>query len=60
MGKNGGHKMNTPTKETMAQYLQLKSWNKLLLTQGIITEQEFRQMNEKILEHYPVQARNTH
>lgn len=51
--------MNTPTKETMAKYLQLKCWNKLLLTQEIITEQEFRQMNAKILERYPVETRNT-
>lgn len=42
--------MNTPTRETMAKYLLQESWNKLLLTQGVITEQEFRQMNAKIVE----------
>lgn len=60
IGKNGGHTMNTPTKEIMAKYLQLKSWNKLLLMQGIITEQEFRLMNAKIIERYPIDTRNTH
>ena len=50
--------MNAPTKETMAKYLQLKSWNKLLLMQGVITEQEFRQMNTIIIERYPIEPRN--
>ncbi len=50
--------MYTSQKETLAKYLQLKSWNKLLLMQEIITEQEFRQMNTKILERYPIDSGN--
>lgn len=47
-------------KERLAKYLQLKSWNQLLFMQKIITEQEFRQMNTKILERYPIDSGDTH
>lgn len=46
--------MNTPTKETMAKYLQLQHWNKLLYEKGIITHREYLQMASMIRHKYPV------
>ena len=39
---------------TLANYLVLTHWNKLLLEKGIITRKEYLQMAEKILRKYPV------
>lgn len=46
--------MNTPSKETMAKYLQLQYWNKLLYENGTITQKEYLQMADIIRRRYPV------
>ena len=46
--------MGTPTKETMAKYLQLQYWNKLLYDTGTISQKEYLQMTEKIRQRYPI------
>lgn len=46
--------MDMPSKETMAKYLQLQYWNKLLYDNGTITQREYLQMAEKIRRKYPV------
>lgn len=46
--------MDTPSKETMAKYLQLQYWNKLLYGNGIISQREYLQIAEKIRRRYPV------
>ena len=46
--------MDTPSKKTMAKYLQLQYWNKLLYDNGTITQREYLQMVEKIRRKYPV------
>lgn len=39
--------------KTLAHYLVLSHWNKLLLEKGIITRKEYLQMAERILRKYP-------
>jgi len=46
--------MNTPSKETMAKFLQLQHWNKLLYENGTISQKEYLQMAEKIRRRYPI------
>lgn len=46
--------MDTPSKETMAKYLQLQYWNKLLYEKGTITQKEYLQMADAIRRRYPV------
>lgn len=46
--------MSTPTKETMAKYLQLQYWNKYLLQQGIISQREYLHIAGQIRQKYPV------
>lgn len=46
--------MDTPSKETMAKYLQLQYWNKLLYEKGTITQKEYLQMADVIRRRYPV------
>ena len=46
--------MNTPSKETMAKYLQLIYWNKLLYEKGVITQREYLRMANMIRQKYPV------
>lgn len=46
--------MNAPTKETMAKYLQLTHWNKLLYEKGVITQREYLRMANMIRQKYPV------
>ena len=46
--------MNAPTKETMAKYLQLTHWNKLLYEKGVITQREYLRMTNMIRQKYPV------
>ena len=46
--------MNTPSKETMAKYLQLTPWNKLLYEKGVITQREYLRMANMIRQKYPV------
>ena len=52
--QNGGRTMNAPTKETMAKYLQLTHWNKLLYEKGVITQREYLKMANMIRQKYPV------
>ena len=42
------------TRETMAKYLQLTHWNKLLYEKGIITHWEYLKMANMIRQKYPV------
>lgn len=46
--------MDTPGKETMAKYLQLQYWNKLLYENGTISQREYLQMADAIRRRYPV------
>lgn len=46
--------MNTPTKETLAKYLQLQHWNKILYEKGVITQREYLRMANMIRQKYPV------
>jgi hypothetical protein len=46
--------MDTPSKETMAKYLQLQYWNKLLYENGTITRKEYLKMADAIRRRYPV------
>lgn len=46
--------MDTPSKETMAKYLQFQYWNKLLYENGTITQKEYLQMAAAIRHKYPV------
>ena len=46
--------MNAPSKETMAKYLQLTHWNKLLYEKGVITQREYLRMANTIRQKYPV------
>lgn len=46
--------MDTSSKETMAKYLQLQYWNKLLFDSGTITHKEYLQMADIIRRRYPV------
>ena len=54
LSENGGSTMNTPSKETMAKYLQLTHWNKLLYEKGVITQREYLRMANMIRQKYPV------
>ena len=42
------------TRETMAKYLQLTHWNKLLYEKCIITQREYLKMANMIRQKYPV------
>lgn len=46
--------MDTPSKETMAKYLQLQYWNKLLYENGTISQKEYLKMADAIRCRYPV------
>ena len=46
--------MNAPTKETMAKYLQLTPWNKLLYEKGVISQLDYLRMGKMIRQKYPV------
>lgn len=46
--------MDTPSKETMAKYLQLQYWNKLLYENGTISQKEYLKMVDTIRRRYPV------
>lgn len=45
--------MKIPAKETMANYLQLQYWNKLLYDSGTISRKEYLMMAEKKRRRYP-------
>ena len=51
---NGGYCMDIPAKETMAKYLQLQYWNKLLYDSGTISRKEYLMMAEKIRQRYSI------
>ena len=42
------------TRETMAKYLQLTHWNRLLYEKGIIIQREYLKMANMIRQKYPV------
>lgn len=46
--------MTAPSKETLAKYLQLTHWNKLLYEKGVITQREYLKMANMIRQKYPV------
>ena len=46
--------MNTPTKETLAKYLQLQHWNKVLYEKVVITQREYLKMANMIRQSYPL------
>lgn len=46
--------MDIPAKETMAKYLQLQYWNKLLYDSGTISRKEYLMMAEKIRQRYSI------
>jgi hypothetical protein len=45
--------MDTPSKETLAKYLQLQYWNKLLYENGTISQKEYLKMADAIRRRYP-------
>ena len=51
---DGGYCMEIPAKETMAKYLQLQYWNKLLYDSGTISRKEYLMMAEKIRQRYSI------